>query len=224
MRFRTCNYVLFVCCVNEEGGNNMIYLFQGFLLGLAYVAPIGMQNIYVINSAIRSRKFRAYQVALITSFFDISLALACFFGVGLIMDKIPLLRYFIMAVGSIAVIYIGYSLIKSVPSIDEEVDVDQPIVKVVWMCFVVTWLNPQALIDGSLLLGGYKASLPYFASRFFISGVATASLSWFLILTTIIIVFKKAIGDKILRYINIVCGAIIIFYGLKLGYSFIKLL
>lgn len=202
----------------------MIYLFQGFLLGLAYVAPIGMQNIYVINSAIRSRKLRAYQVAFITSFFDISLALACFFGVGLIMDKVPFLRYFIMAVGSVAVIYIGYSLIKSVPSIDEEVDVDQPIAKVVWMCFAVTWLNPQALIDGSLLLGGYKASLPYFASRLFISGVATASLSWFLILTTVIIVFKKAIGEKILRYINIVCGAIIIFYGLKLGYSFIKLL
>lgn len=56
----------------------MNYLFQGFLLGLAYVAPIGMQNMYVINSAIKSGKGRAFQVALITSFFDISLALACF--------------------------------------------------------------------------------------------------------------------------------------------------
>ena len=69
----------------------MLYLFQGFLLGLAYVAPIGMQNIYVINSAIKSEKLKAYQVALVTSFFDISLALACFFGIGLIMNTVPLL-------------------------------------------------------------------------------------------------------------------------------------
>ncbi len=202
----------------------MLYLFQGFLLGLAYVAPIGMQNIYVINSAIKSEKLKAYQVALVTSFFDISLALACFFGIGLIMNTVPLLRYFIMAVGSVAVIYIGYSLIRSVPDMDKEIDINQPIAKVIWMCFVVTWLNPQALIDGSLLLGGYKASLPSFASSFFISGVAVASLSWFIILTTLIMIFKKAISKTILRYLNIVCGMIIIFYGLKLGYSFISLL
>ena len=27
------------------------FLVQGFLLGFAYLAPIGMQNMYVINSA-----------------------------------------------------------------------------------------------------------------------------------------------------------------------------
>ncbi len=57
------------------------------MLGIAYVAPIGMQNMYVINTAVSKNKTRAYQVALITIFFDISLAIACFFGMGLIMDK-----------------------------------------------------------------------------------------------------------------------------------------
>ena len=56
------------------------YVLQGFLLGLAYLAPIGMQNMYVINSAIRMTRLRAYQVAGLTFVFDISLALACFFG------------------------------------------------------------------------------------------------------------------------------------------------
>lgn len=202
----------------------MTYLFQGFLLGLAYVAPIGMQNMYVINSAIKSSKIRAFQVAFITSFFDISLALACFFGIGIIMDRLPFLRYFVLAAGSIAVIYIGFSLAKSIPVIDEGIEVNQPIAKVVWMCFAVTWLNPQAIIDGSLLLGGYRASLPVFASRFFIAGVGMASLGWFLTLAMVISIFKSAINEKVLRYINIVCGSIIIFYGLKLGYSFVNLL
>lgn len=34
------------------------FLLQGFLLGLAYLAPIGMQNMYVINSAMRMGRLK----------------------------------------------------------------------------------------------------------------------------------------------------------------------
>ena len=68
------------------------FLLQGFLLGLAYLAPIGMQNMYVINSAMCMSRLRAFQVAFFTFAFDISLALACFFGVGLFLDILPFLR------------------------------------------------------------------------------------------------------------------------------------
>ncbi len=59
------------------GGIKMTWFIQGWLLGIAYVAPIGMQNMYVINTAVRRNRMRALQVALITIFFDIGLALAC---------------------------------------------------------------------------------------------------------------------------------------------------
>ncbi len=200
------------------------YLLQGFLLGLVYLAPIGMQNMYVINTAMRTSKLRAYQVAFITIFFDISLALACFFGIGLLLESLPILKYFILGAGSIAVIYIGINLIRATPSINGDMDINQTLSKVIWMCFAVTWLNPQAIIDGSLLLGGYRASLPSIGSSFFIAGVAIASFSWFLGLTTIISIFKTAINEKILKYINMVCGGVIVFYGLKLGYALITML
>lgn len=198
------------------------YFLQGFLLGLAYVAPIGMQNMYVINTAVRSNRLRAYQVAFITVFFDVSLALACFLGVGMILQNFPALKYFILGLGSAAVIYIGIGLVKAAPEINSEMDVDQALLKVAGMCFAVTWLNPQAIIDGSLLLGGYRASLPAAGSGFFIAGVACASFTWFTGLTTVISTFKAVMNDKILRYINIFCGSIIIFYGVKLGFSLIS--
>jgi len=80
------------------------YFLQGFLLGLAYVAPIGMQNMYVINTAATRSKMESYKVAAITIFFDITLAVACFFGIGILIDKFAVLKDIIMAVGSIAVI------------------------------------------------------------------------------------------------------------------------
>ena len=58
-----------------------VYL-QGLTMGLAYVAPIGLQNLFVINSALTHTRRRALLTALIVIFFDVTLALACFFGVG----------------------------------------------------------------------------------------------------------------------------------------------
>ena len=75
-----------------------IYL-QGFSLGFAYVAPIGMQNLFVINSAMSQKLKRAMATALIVIFWDISLGLACFLGVGALMEALPWLKELILGAG-----------------------------------------------------------------------------------------------------------------------------
>jgi L-lysine exporter family protein LysE/ArgO len=202
----------------------MTYFIQGFMLGLAYVAPLGMQNIYVINSAVSNTKVKAYSVALITAFFDISLALACFFGIGALMEKFELLKLVILLIGSIAIIFIGVKLIKTTPDAKGEVDLNKTMLQIIVTCFLVTWANPQALIDGSLLLGGFKATLTFEAANLFIIGVSVASLSWFLGVTTVVSVFKNSINNKVLKVINVICGSILILFGLKLIYSFIEII
>lgn len=202
----------------------MKYIIQGFILGIAYVAPIGMQNLYVINNAINKDKKRAYMVALATIFFDITLALACFYGIGVILEKFNSLKLGILLIGAVAVTYIGISLIKIKEVKNEHVDMDKPMSKVIVTCLLVTWVNPQAIIDGSLLLGGFKASLPPMASKLFIGGVSLASFSWFMGITTIASVFKHAINNKVIKYINIICGSVLIYYGLKLAYEFLSMM
>jgi L-lysine exporter family protein LysE/ArgO len=194
------------------------------MLGMAYVAPIGMQNIYVINSAIANRKTRAYAVALITTFLDISLALACFFGIGAIMERFQSLKLAILLVGSLAVIYIGIKLIRSTPETKSEVNVNKPLTQVIMTCLLVTWANPQALIDGTLLLGGFKATLSLEASRLFILGVCLASAFWFIGITTIVSTFKNNFNSKVIKMINIICGIILVYYGLRLGFKFIEII
>jgi L-lysine exporter family protein LysE/ArgO len=200
------------------------YLFQGLLLGFAYEAPIGIQNLYVINTAVQEDRKVTLEVAMATIFFDISLAIACFFGVGGLIDTFPLLKSIILLSGSIVVIYIGLILIRSYPEVSKDINVtSSTLLKVITNCFVITWFNPQALIDGSLLLGGFHASLPYQMTNYFIFGVCAASFTWFLSLAAITSFFRSKFDPVIIRWINIVCGVIIIFYGFKLGYSFIQL-
>ncbi len=199
-----------------------IYL-QGLTMGLAYVAPIGLQNLFVINTALTQPKARVYLTALIVVFFDVTLGMACFFGVGAIMQASPLLEMGILLVGSLIVIWIGISLMRDKSTMDTSTKVDIPIVKVATTACVVTWFNPQALIDGSMMLGAFKATLPAGTDLFFVSGFASASVLWFFGISTVISLFSAKITDKALRVINVVCGAVIIFYGLKLFWSFVQM-
>lgn len=201
----------------------MKYLLQGLTMGLAYVAPIGLQNLFVINTALTQKRSRAFITAFIVIFFDVTLALACFFGIGSIMEKSKLLERGILLVGSFIVIYIGIGLVKAKGSLNNSTEVNIPLIKVVTTACVVTWFNPQAIIDGSMMLGAFRASLPPGEGMKFISGVAFASCMWFIGMTIFITCFSSKITEKVLRIINIVCGAVIIFYGIKLFYSFIKM-
>ncbi|MDD7215813.1 MAG: LysE/ArgO family amino acid transporter [Anaerovoracaceae bacterium] len=199
-----------------------IYL-QGLTMGLAYVAPIGLQNLFVINTALTQPRKRVYATALIVIFFDVTLGLACFFGIGAVMSASPWLEMAILLVGSLIVIWIGQGLIRSKDTLDTSTEVNIPIAKVVTTACVVTWFNPQALIDGSMMLGAFKATLPEGTDFFFVGGFASASVIWFLGISTLISLFSAKITDKLLRIINIVCGIVIIFYGLKLLWSFIQM-
>ncbi|MBL4937244.1 LysE family transporter [Clostridium sp. YIM B02515] len=196
------------------------YFAQGLLLGLSYVAPIGTQNLYVINSAIKKTRLKALQTALITVVFDVSLAAACFFGIGFLIDKSFVLRNALLLIGGSIVTYIGIGLIRTSAGVSDKINVDNSLIKIVTTCFVVTWFNPQAVIDGSLLLGGYKASLPQDMSKYFILGVCTASFLWFTSLSSIISTVKHSFNSKVIKIINIVCGIIIVVYGIKLMYTF----
>ena len=202
----------------------MEFYLQGLTIGLAYVAPIGLQNLFVINSALTQKRGRAYLTALIVTFFDVTLMLACFFGVGALMERFRWLQLGVLLVGSLIVCWIGIGLLRSKATLDtSRADVNMPVLKLAGKACVVTWFNPQALIDGTMLFGAFHASLPAGLELPFVMGAASASILWFSGITTLITLFSAKFNDKVLRVINIVCGCVIIFYGLKLLYNFIQM-
>ena len=203
----------------------MDFYLQGLTIGLAYVAPIGLQNLFVINSALTQKRGRAYLTALIVTFFDVTLMLACFFGVGALMERFRWLQLGVLLVGSLIVCWIGIGLLRSKATLDtSRADVNMPVLKLAGKACVVTWFNPQALIDGTMLFGAFHASLPAGLELPFVMGAASASILWFSGITTLITLFSAKFNDKVLRVINIVCGCVIIFYGLKLLYNFIQMI
>ncbi|SFE06601.1 L-lysine exporter family protein LysE/ArgO [Peptostreptococcaceae bacterium pGA-8] len=201
----------------------MQYLINGLVVGFAYVMPIGVQNLFMINTALTQSKKRSYATAFIIMFFDITLAVACFFGIGAIMSASKWLEIVVLGIGSLIVMWIGFSIFKSKDTLDRSTNVDMPLLKVIGTACVVTWFNPQAIIDGSMMLGAFKVSIPGNMGLLFIAGVCLASAIWWLLLATVVRLFSNKINDKTLRVINIICGGIIFFYGIKLLISFVHL-
>ena len=194
----------------------MYYFLQGLTLGLAYVAPIGVQNLFVINSAMTQSRRRALLTALIVISFDITLALACFFGIGSAMERYSWLRTVISAAGSVVIIFIGIRLILSKSAEIGSRSAGTSIPRIISSAFAVTWLNPQAIIDGTMMLGAFHASLPELGIVPFITGVASASCMWFLCLSSAISLTSRHFTQKVLRMINIICGMVITFYGIRI--------
>jgi L-lysine exporter family protein LysE/ArgO len=138
------------------------------------------------------------------------------------MEQFLVIKNIVLIIGSIAIIYIGFNLIKTRIDTLSSVDIEKSLLKTIATSFLVTWANPQAIIDGTLLLGSYKLVLNGSEDLFFIIGVCIASFSWFTILSFLVNTMKKGFTPKIVNMINILSGSIIIIYGIKLGYEFIK--
>ena len=212
--------------------------FQGLTMGLAYVAPIGMQNLFVINSALTRTRRNALITAVIVIFFDIVLSLACFFGIGALMQAHPWLQ---------TVVRIGLGLLLPKKKSTSEngagagavaaatastaspvAGAEAPakrlglrgLLKTVGTACVVTWFNPQAIIDGTLMLGAFAATLSAQQATPFITGVETASVMWFLGVTLVVNAFAHKFNPKIIGVLNRVCGGIIVLYGIKLLVDF----
>lgn len=201
----------------------MDFYLQGLALGLAYVAPIGMQNLFVINSALTQTRLRALVTAFIVIFFDVTLALACFFGIGLVMQKYPPVQLGILLLGGLVVMYIGVSLLKS--SVRQIGGAQQmQLGKTVWAACVVTWFNAQAVINGTMLLGAFKASMTEAQSLHFLFGVLSASCLWFITLAMVVSLAGSLVTPRVLGVINKICGAVIAVYGLRLLWHFAEAL
>ncbi|CAK7031896.1 LysE family transporter [uncultured Phascolarctobacterium sp.] len=189
---------------------------QGFTMGLAYLAPIGAQNLFVINTALTAPLSTALATAGIVTFFDISLALACFWGIGLIIGSSLLLQKSILCGGGLILIYIGWQLLRAKVNTQTSATYAPTLWQTVSLGFTVTWFNPQAVIDGTLMLGAFRSSLPDGSATCFIGGVAIASMLWFFGLVGVFKTCCSKLQPVHMLWINRLCGLVILGYALKL--------
>ena len=190
---------------------------RGAAVGLAYLAPIGLQNLFVIHSALFHPRRRAMLVAAIVIFFDVTLALASFLGAGVVLEALPGIRKAVLLIGGHVLMLMGFKLVRAkVAERGEESSAKSSLWKSAVAAFVVSWMNPQAIIDATILLGAARASVPPGTDWVFMGGMALASCLWFTSLTLIVSLLGDRFTPRVLRWLNVICGVCLFIYGASL--------
>lgn len=96
-----------------------------------------------------------------------------------------LLQKALLGGGGLILIYLAWQLLHAQVQTDTSAYSQPTLWQTATLAFTVTWFNPQAVIDGTLMLGAFRSSLPADTASLFISGVAAASCLWFFGLTGI---------------------------------------
>ena len=196
------------------------FLFEGFLLGIAYASPIGVQNIFVISNALQNGMYKSLVTSVIVALMDISLAIACILGLGHFLEQYLLLKFIITLIGSIYLLSVSWQLIKEIRStkdLNTILTLDFNFWKICQRAFLLTWLNPHALLDGTTILGSYASGLTLSNRVIFCIGVACASLFWFLSLSLIAaIISESGKSAKYLKFIKLLSAITIAFFAIKM--------
>ena len=190
----------------------MIYL-RGILVGFAFVAPIGMQNIYMFNNALSNKMSKALLYNFLVWFCDALFSFAAFYGIGALISA----NEIVMLVGGALTSYIGFNIIRSAKQTAIGSDSKKQTLKQALMtALIVSWGNPQAMIDGTMMLGASRATLTFEQSILFITGVVTASFIWDHGITIGFNLLRDKLPKKFLLAINLISGIIVAVYGLYL--------
>lgn len=194
----------------------MIYL-RGILIGFAFVAPIGMQNIYMFNNALSNKMSKALLYNFLVWFCDALFSFAAFYGIGALISANEIVKIIIMLVGGALTSYIGFNIIRSAKQTAIGSDSKKQTLKQALMtALIVSWGNPQAMIDGTMMLGASRATLTFEQSILFITGVITASFIWDHGITIGFNLLRDKLPKKFLLSINLISGIIVAVYGLYL--------
>lgn len=194
----------------------MIYL-RGILVGFAFVAPIGMQNIYMFNNALSNKMSKALLYNFLVWFCDALFSFAAFYGIGALISANEIVKIIVMLVGGALTSYIGFNIIRSAKQTAIGSDSKKQTLKQALMtALIVSWGNPQAMIDGTMMLGASRATLTFEQSILFITGVVTASFIWDHGITIGFNLLRDKLPKKFLLSINLISGIIVAVYGLYL--------
>ena len=194
----------------------MIYL-RGILIGFAFVAPIGMQNIYMFNNALSNKMSKALLYNFLVWFCDALFSFAAFYGIGALISANEIVKIIVMLVGGALTSYIGFNIIPFAKQTAIGSDSKKQTLKQALMtALIVSWGNPQAMIDGTMMLGASRATLTFEQSILFITGVITASFIWDHGITIGFNLLRDKLPKKFLLAINLISGIIVAIYGLYL--------
>lgn len=195
----------------------LVYL-NGLMLGLSLIMALGPQNVFLIKQG-AMREHAALSV--LTCFFcDFLLITASVAGLHRVLEMHDNVRLIMICFGSMFLAYYGFTTLKqsfnkkSAPVKDEQELTTRW--QIILLALGFSLLNPHAIIDSLVIIGGGSVQFPGHQKEF-LFGVVTSSLIWFSALTFTTYYFSNALTKgSVWRKVEFCSGILMLFLSMKL--------
>lgn len=202
---------------------------SGFFLSLSLCLDIGIVNVALINTALRSGMRAAMLLGLGSCFGDLAYAVLSLFGIGLLL-KYTALRLAISLIGLASLLYLAWDATRAALR-DQAIIVDgtqlspmppqalflrglllslASITSILWFAAVggsmIAHNNPQTGAGQLVLFGGF------FAGGF----------SWCLFITGLSAHGGRRLGDHFRRYCNAISALLFLYFALRIALGLLQ--
>lgn len=195
--------------------------FNGLLLGFSLIMALGPQNIFLIRQG--ALRHHAVLSAVTCFLSDLILVTASVVGLQDLLASHQKLQEGMVWFGALFLLYYGTLALKRAlrkePRTIEHDQIRSNRWQIIMLALGFSLLNPHAIIDSLVLIGGGSSQFPG-QQHVFLLGVLSSSLVWFALLTFTAYYFSNLLSrTKVWRRVEFGSGLVMIVLSLKLAGS-----
>ena len=199
--------------------------FSGVILSFGLIIPLGIQNTFVFNNGVASKKiFATFPVSIVASFCDAALIMFSVFGVTFILSFVQWLKPALLSIGICFLMYLAVVTWKSSDKL-EDASVSRKWYKNLSVTIVVSLLNPHAILDTFFVIGSKSSQYVQHQKISFMVGCILIDLLWFLVLGVLgCCVGKSTSGAKIASVVKKVSSCIMAYIAFTMAWTVFHIL
>jgi L-lysine exporter family protein LysE/ArgO len=197
----------------------------GFLLSLSLCLDIGIVNIALINTAIRSGTSPALLLGLGSCFGDLFYAVLSLLGIGLLLHY-SAVHWGLWGVGSVVLLYLCWDAVRAALRHEATVITDDDSalsapnrLNLFLRGLTLSLASPTSIIwfaavGGSLIANSGARSPSGLLALF--SGFFSGGFAWCIFITSLSAFGGRALGDKFRRYCSAISALLFLYFAIRL--------
>ena len=201
------------------------FILKGLLIGFSIAAPVGPIGVLCIRRTLANGRLAGLLSGLGAATADAVYGCIAAFGLTFVSNFLIQQQTWIRLIGGLFLVYLGVKTFFSKPAGESATEKKNGLLGNYASTFLLTLTNPMTILSFAAIFAGLGlASTPgnYGSAGTLVLGVFLGSSCWWLLLSTIVGIFRIKFADKAMLWVNRISGLIIFGFGLYALISLIK--
>ena len=195
-------------------------IIQGFIIGFSLAAPVGPLGLLCIQRTLARGFLFGLLTGLGVAFADAAYGLTAAFGVTVVSDFLIAHQTVLGIMGGFFLSWLGFKTVLNSSSKVSTVHVENTggHLRAFLSAFLITLTNPMTILSYVAIFSSATFAIGEKGAAFILTlAIFVGSLSWWVILSSVVAATKHKIRPEHMRLINICSGLLLLAIGLYMG-------